>query len=55
MSRVVVALCFIPIHSLNPLLWGHLNAPRATVPDFEMGLRMTKINFATHVSCVIFA
>lgn len=46
MRRVVIALCFILVHSPNPLLWGHLNALQATIPDFEMGLQMTKINYS---------
>jgi len=52
MRRVVVALCFIPVHSPNPLLWVKLNALRATVPNFELGTEqqmqphMTKTNYS---------
>jgi hypothetical protein len=51
MRRVVVAQCFIPVHSLSPLLWVQLYALRATVPDFEIGIeqqmrpQMTKTNY----------
>jgi hypothetical protein len=52
MRRVIVVLCFIPVHSLNPLLWVQLNALRAIVSDFEIGIeqqmrpQMTKTNYS---------